>query len=52
MNLVDSRYIIKYLYDRISSNGTSNDYKELSSVALLLPHELLDAIYLYTIINK
>lgn len=47
--LVDGKYIIKYLYDKMSSKGKTKNIKELSSVALLLPHELLDAIYLYTI---
>lgn len=50
-NLVDSKYVIKYIYDKILIHNDVKIKKQLSSIALLLPQEFLGALYLYIIKN-
>ena len=48
-NLVNSKYVIKYIYDKLVIDNDPKTNKELSGIALLLPHGLLEAIYLYVL---
>jgi hypothetical protein len=50
-NLVNSKYVVKYIYDKIIKHRSTKTKEELSVIALLLPQEFLSAIYLYVIEN-
>jgi NTE family protein len=47
--LVNSKVIIKYIYDKLEDHKYTGSKKELSSIALLFSLELLGALYLYVV---
>lgn len=48
-NVVNNKYVIKFMYDTLKNKFGHNQINEISSIALLFPHDFLDAIYLYVI---
>lgn len=51
-NILDSRNVVKYLYDKICNCNNLKCQKELSNLSLFLPHEFQAALYLYIIKNR
>lgn len=48
-DLLNTRWITLYLYDKIKTCQTDKDKKYLIKLALIMPKEFLKAVYLYTI---
>lgn len=48
-NVINNKHVIKFIYDTFRNKFGHNQINEISSIALLFPHNFLDALYLYVI---
>ncbi len=50
--LINNKFVIKYIYDKLIAYDNKKIARELAGIALLLPREFLGASYLYVVKNN